>query len=313
MSTQSQLEYVPAQGHFANGRYRHVRMPDHKEVTDPSVLAELYKNQPIHVYNARQLEPEATIAVQGFQLVEQVTQVDDLLDMDKARSQFYPECSEVVKQLTGCADTFVTQHQYRNGYNNLPEGHPHRMKPTPNGSPGGYGGTHSDISPMAENRWDDIVDGRHCAMFNLWRSTDLDNDIQVMPLAVLDMTSLEFDDMVAANAWGGPQKVQQHLVSYRLAYNEKQRWYYYPRMTPTEMLVFKQYDTREPNPTRRQVYHGAIPDPSTTDDSPLRQTIEVRVLALFDKEEDREARKARYQAEIPDRLEDGTVSNWASR
>ena len=305
--------FVDAQGHFANGKYRHVRMPDFQEVTDPNERAELYHNHAIRVHNARSLDPSATIDQQGFQLVPQFTQVDDLLDMDKATTAFYDECAEVVKALTGCADTHVTQHQYRNGYNNLPDGHPKRMKPTPNGSPGGYGGTHSDISPMAENRWDDIVEDRHCAMFNLWRSTDLENDIQVMPLALLDMTSLEFDDMVAADAWGGAGKQQQHLVSYRLAYNPAQRWYYFPRMTPNEMLVFKQYDTREPDPTRRQVYHGAIPDPETTDETPLRQTIEVRVLALFDKEVNREERKARYQAEIPERFADGTVSTWAFR
>ena len=305
--------YADAQGHFANGKYRHVRMPDHQEVSDPKERAELYHNHAIRVHNARLLDPPPTIDVQGFQLVHQETHVYDLLDMEKATTAFYAECSEVVKKITGCADTYVTQHQYRNGYGDLPEGHPKRMKPTPNGSPGRYGGTHSDISPMAENRWDDIVDGRHCAMFNLWRSTDLENDIQVMPLAVLDMTSLDFADMVAADAWGGASSQQQHLVSYRLAYNPNQRWYYFPRMTPTEMLVFKQYDTREPDPTLRQVYHGAIPDPNTTDDSPLRQTIEVRVLALFDKEANREERKARYQAEIPEKFTDGTVSTWAYR
>ena len=313
MNINADPAYVDAHGHFANGKYRHVRMPDHKEVSDPKERAELYHNHAIRVHNARLLDPPATINVQGFQLVHQDTRVDDLVDMEKATTAFYAECSEVVKELTGCADSYVTQHQYRNGYGNLPEGHPKRMKPTPNGSPGGYGGTHSDISPMAENRWDDIVDGRHCAMFNLWRSTDLKHDIQVMPLAVLDMTSLDFDDMVAADAWGGASSKQQHLVSYRLAYNPNQRWYYFPRMKPTEMLVFKQYDTRELDPTLRQVYHGAIPDPNTTDETPLRQTIEVRVLALFDKEENREERKARYQAEIPERFADGTVSTWAYR
>ena len=306
-------EYVEAEGHFANGKYRHVRMPDFQEVDDPKERAELYHNHPIRVHNARLLDPPASIGVQGFQLIKQVTKVRDFLNLEVATTDFYAECKDVVKELTGCYDTVVTQHQYRNGYRHYPEGHPKRMKPTPNGAPGAYGGTHSDISPWAENRWDDIVDGRHCAMFNLWRSIDLENPIQTMPLAVLDMTSLSFDDMVAADAWGGAQAKQQHLVSYRLAYNENQKWYYYPRMLPHEMLVFKQYDTRTENPCLRQVYHGAIPDPETTEDTPLRHTIEVRVLALFDKEEDREARKQRYLAEVPNKLLDGSTSKWAFR
>lgn len=313
MSQTQAVEYVDAQGHFANGKFRHVRMPDFQEVEDEKERRELYHNHPIKVYNGRLLNPPARIDHQGFQLIKQETAVRDFLNLDVATTDFYAECSEVVKELTGCADTFVTQHQYRNGYGNLPEGNPRRMKPTPTGSPGAYGGTHSDISPYAENRWDEIVDDRHCAMFNLWRSIDLENDIQVMPLAVLDMTSLSYDDMIAADAWGGAQSKQQHLVSYRLAYNENQRWYYFPRMRPDEMLVFKQYDTRQENPCLRQVYHGAITDPETTDESPLRQTIEVRVLALFDKEQNREERKRRFQAQVPDQLLDGTVSEWAWR
>lgn len=309
----SVTEFVEATGHFANSKYSDVRMPDHQEVDDPKELSELYSNRPIRVYNARLLNPPATIGVQGFQLIKQDTKVRDFLNLDVATTDFYAECADVVKELTGCHDTYVTQHQYRNGYRHLPEGHPHRMKPTPTGSPGAYGGTHSDISPYAENRWDDIVDGRHCTMFNLWRSIDLENDIQVMPLAVLDMQSLNFKDMIAADAWGGAESQQQHLVSYRLAQNDNHRWYYFPRMRPDEMLVFKQYDTREENPCLRQVYHGAITDPTTTDESPLRQTIEVRVLALFDKEHDRDARKARFQAEIPDRFLNGEVSTWAYR
>ena len=307
------LDSIVAHGHFANLKYKNVRMPDASEVADENERHATYQNRPIQVYDARQLDPQASFDVQGFQLVEQLTRVDDLLDMTRATTEFYLECSAVVKAVTGCTDTHVTQHQYRNGYGNLPEGHARRHRPTPNGSPGSYGGTHSDISPFAENRWDEIVDGRHCVMFNLWRSTDLKHDIEVMPLAVLDMTTLDFDDMVAADAWGGVQAVQQHLVSYRLAFNEYHRWYYYPKMTPREMLIFKQYDTREENPCLRQVYHGAIQDPITPAEAPRRQTIEVRVLALFDKERDREVRKQRFQAEVPNRLPDGFTSQWASR
>ena len=316
MPTESGLEFAEAQGHFANGKYRHVRMPDFEEVQDEQERAELYHNHPIRVYNARQLAPPASLGVQGFQLVKQRTKLqstEEFLNLEIASTEFYDECRQVVKEVTGCTDTYVTQHQYRNGYRHFPEGHPKRMKPTPNGAPGAYGGTHSDISPWAENRWDDLVDGRHCMMLNLWRSIDLENPIQVMPLAVLDMTSLTFDDMVAADAWGGAQANQQHLVSYRLAHNDDHRWYYYPRMQPDEMLIFKQYDTMQEDPCLRQVYHGAIPDPETTEDSPLRHTIEVRVLALFEKERDREARKRRFQAEVPDKLLDGTISKWAFR
>ena len=149
-------------------------------------------------------------------------------------------------------------------------------------------------------------------MFNVWRSTDLAHDIEVMPLALCDMQTVAFDDMVAADAWGGFEP-RQRLVSYRLAYSPDQRWYYFPRMTPSETLVFKQYDTRQEVANLRTAYHGAIADPTTPDDAPLRETIEVRVLALFDKDTERESRKARFQAEVPSAFPDGVISDWAAR
>ena len=103
---------------------------------------------------------------------------------------------QLVHRLTGCTGTRVIQHQYRNGYGGLAAGHPRGHRPTANGSLGSYGGTHADISPYAENRWDGFADGRHCAMFNVWRSTDFDHDIEVMPLSVCDMQTVAFDDMV---------------------------------------------------------------------------------------------------------------------
>ena len=63
----------------------------------------------------------------------------------------------------------------------------------------------------------------------------------------------------------------------------------------------------------RTAFHGAIDDPTTPEDAPLRETIEVRLLALFDEDTDREARKARFQAEVPETDADGKTSDWIER
>ena len=312
MSVTTSLSFVDATGSFANDRYRGVRMPPPEWVPDADERSSMYQRRPIRVYNARLLDPPPSLDRNGFTLADAETAVADLHDQDAVRSRFYGECSRLVRRLTGCTGTRVVQHQYRNGYGGLPAGHPRGHRPTANGSQGSYGGTHADISPYAENRWDEFVEGRHCAMFNVWRSTDLERDIEVMPLAICDMQTVALDDMVAADAWAQTDPPRK-LVSYRLAYNPAQRWYYFPRMTPKETLVFKQYDTRQEAPSLRTTYHGAIADPTTPDDAPLRQTIEVRVLALFGDDADREARRARFQAQVPNALPNGVISNWAAR
>ncbi len=306
------LPFVDAAGSFANDRYRGVRMPPPEWVPDADERNNMYQRRPIRVYNARLLEPPPSLDRNGFALADAETAVTDLHDQDGVTTRFYDECSHLVGRLTGCTGTRVIQHQYRNGYGGLPPGHPRGHRPTANGSQGSYGGTHADISPHAENRWDEFVDRRHCAMFNVWRSTDLARDIEVMPLSLCDMQTVAVDDMVAADAWAQTDPPRK-LVSYRLAYNPAQRWYYFPRMTPSETLVFKQYDTRQEVPNLRTTYHGAIADPTTPEDAPLRETIEVRVLALFDEDTDRQARRARFQAQVPNALPNGVISKWASR
>ena len=67
-------------------------------------------------------------------------------------------------------------------------------------------------------------------------------------------------------------------------------------------------------PNRRCVYHGAIDVPTvSTGDAPLRETIEVRLLAIYEKERNKAARVRRFQAHIPADLPDGTPSEWVAK
>jgi len=92
------------------------------------------------------------------------------------------------------------QHQYRNRFGELPEGHPRGNKPTANGSEGTSGGIHADVGSYAEDRFEKIADGKHFQMYNVWRSTDMERDIFVMPLAICDMATVSEEDIIAADA-----------------------------------------------------------------------------------------------------------------
>ena len=312
MTQQKTLPFVESTGSFANARYRGTRMPPPEWVEDLDERNSMYIRESIKVYNGRLLDPPPTLDANGFQLVDADTRIRNLHDQDAVTTDFYQECSDLIKALTGCSETRILQHQYRNGYGGLPEGHPRSNKPTANGSEGTYGGIHSDVSPYSEESFEKIADGKHFQMYNVWRSTDLKNDIFVMPLAICDMATVTPEDIIAADAWSQTE-TPRRLVSLRLVHSLNQRWYYFPRMTPQETLIFKQYDTRQERSNMRTAFHGAINDPTTPEDAPLRETIEVRLLALFDEDTDREARKARFLAEVPEAHADGKVSAWVDR
>ena len=65
------------------------------------------------------------------------------------------------------------------------------------------------------------------------------------------------------------------------AYDASHRWYYFPRMTRDEVLLFKNYDTLTDG-TARFALHSAFEDPDTPLDPAQRETIETRAFVFFD-------------------------------
>lgn len=156
-----------------------------------------------------------------------------------------------------------------------------------------------------------VADGRHFQSINLWRSADAHQVIEMMPLAVCDMRSVDPADIVFGDGMN-TGRIEQYtkVVDQKIVHSEAQRWYYFPAMTPDEMLLFRQYDTREEAMNRRTVFHTAVADPTTRDDAPMRSTIEIRMQTVFDEEADKPGRVQRFMAEISDRYRDGRACDW---
>ncbi|MDE0344983.1 MAG: CmcJ/NvfI family oxidoreductase, partial [Boseongicola sp.] len=153
-------------------------------------------------------------------------------------------------------------------------------------------------------------EGRHFALYNVWRGTHPDRDIETGPLALCDPATVSADDIVYADCLRRSEP-RTRVIDCRLDHDAGQAWHYFPRMRPGEALVFRQYDTRQEDAASRAVFHAAFRDPATREDAPLRESVEVRVLAVLpEADPDREGRRARFQAEVPDRRLDGTVSTW---
>jgi hypothetical protein len=204
---------------FADGRYRGFRAPH--ELTplnspgpyDPSAVKGEYEGGPskIPIFNARLLDPPATLATHGFQLVtapvpESQRSADGSCawhEADAGPSGWYEYAGQVVQQATGCAAVRLPRtHEYRNGHGHLKAGDKYSIKPTPNGSSGTYGmGIHSDMSNTAELGWKPREGSsseaeRHWMMVKVWRSTDMLNDVEVTPLAVCDINTVHPNDMI---------------------------------------------------------------------------------------------------------------------
>ncbi|MYD43022.1 MAG: hypothetical protein F4W90_03915 [Gammaproteobacteria bacterium] len=296
--------------HFANALHRGYRVPNQYSVKDPAELKTTGQTHRVTVHNARLLDPAPTLDSHGFQLVHAPCDLD-LMDTEVVTSAYYEHCREVVQQITGCFEVRGGGHEYRNGFGG--QSGERGIKPTPNGSGGGYGmGIHSDMCAAVEDAFAKIVpDERHFQSLNIWRSVKRGELVFTAPLGMCDMRSVDPADIVFGDGTAtGNIKQYYKVVDQRVVFSPSQRWYCFPNMTEDEVLVFRQYDTRQEPLNLRTVFHSAVVDPNTPDDAPMRYTIEVRMQAIFEKETDKPARTAHFKAQITDVYRDGTKSDW---
>merc|ERR1711988_555734 len=99
-----------------------------------------------------------------------------------------------------------------------------------------------------------------------------------------DRRSVSSCDMVINESFAGRPDLPP-VAFMGLLHNPQQRWFIYPRMSPQEAIVFKQYDTQERALPLRQVFHTGTVDPHTPAAPRQRRSIEVRLIAIFDKKD----------------------------
>ena len=66
---------------------------------------------------------------------------------------------------------------------------------------------------------------------------------------------------------------------YVTRHSPQHRWYYFPKMEPTQALLLKTYDSETDR--ARFMPHSAFEDPNTPPNAIPRESVEVRTIAFF--------------------------------
>ena len=256
---------------------------------------------PMSVQNARLIDPPPTLETFGFELVRLETQINERQSPLERINRYVDEAEKAVYNLCNCKETSSLNVVFRGSFNDKLPGEPVGQSAAEYGSIYSYATyAHTDISPWLEMQplWNAFANKRHCAIYNVWRSTDLSNPVENMPLAVCDLRSVAHGDMIAA-CIPGVLPDGNPMIGYNLARNFLQSWFYYPNMTHEEALVLKLYDTRQPVCSLRGVFHTAVNDPNSTYDAKRRESVDIRIGAVFEEESDYDARRAQFLADLP--------------
>ncbi len=235
----------------------------------------------VQIADARSLPAPVSVDREGFALWDAPSALGRMDDLQAVTTTYYAECSALACAATGGASAIVFDHQVRKREPGRP---PLTFGRHGDGSqPGGVGRVHNDYSDASGRRRLHLVLGdaerarrstRYCIV-NIWRSTQ--GPIVDTPLAVCDARSVSAHDLFSAEI-RYPDRVGE---VYLLTHAERHRWYYYPLMDRHEALVFKQYDSQVSG-VARFTPHAAFDVPDIPADAPLRESIEVRCLVLFD-------------------------------
>ena len=222
--------------------------------------------------------PQPTLDREGFALCNAPSALSAFDDESAIRRVYYAEAAELARAETGARAAYVFDHLVRKREAGTALTFGRRVageKPSANGR------IHNDyteasgprrMSLVAENNG--LRVGGRYAIVNIWRP--LKGPVLDAPLALCDARSVSAEDLVAADVHYAARSGEIYLVTY----SARHRWFYFSAMEPHEALVFRQYDSAPSVP--RFVPHAAFDHPRTPPDAPLRESIEVRCLVLFD-------------------------------
>ena len=235
-----------------------------------------YVKKVVPVHNARLTQDRFTLDRQGFTLVEQRSAVSDFFNDNQIVEIYEREIEELVKKESGATAVSIFDHTRRAASEDVRKQKTIREPAST---------IHNDYTAWSgPNRLKEIYRDkpdelekrlkRRFAIVNVWRS--MHGSIENFPLAVCDASSTAADDLIAVK-----RQAKDRIGEIQMAtYNPDHRWYYYPRMTEDEALLFKTYDSIEDGRARFTI-HTSFDDPLAPSDALVRQSIETRCFVFY--------------------------------
>jgi hypothetical protein len=240
-----------------------------------------YEMKQIAIADARGAVARASIDREGFELWDAPTSIHDFLDEEAVRTTYYREASELALAVTGAQRAHVFDHLVRR------RGHDRAAlsfgRKGADGRAAANGRIHNDYTEASGRKrlalvlTDPAVTARvrRYAIVNVWRS--IKGPVLDTPLAVCDARTVMVADLVTSEV-RYPHRTGE---IYHAVHSPQHHWSYYSEMDRHEALVFKQYDSQISG-VARFVPHAAFDHPHMPPDAPLRESIELRCLVVYE-------------------------------
>jgi hypothetical protein len=234
-----------------------------------------YVDVRLPIRDARPLADQLSIDVQGFQFLSAPTAFQEFQDAAAIKSAYHRECEALIRRITGASRALAYDHNVRSGAveRRTAEGVREVARRVHGDFTAGSGPKRARDELEAAGLDADRLLKHRFALINVWRP--IRGPVVQKPLALCDARTVAPDDLVLSDLLHPGRKGE----IYSLAPNPAHRWYYVSKMRADEVLLIKCFDSDRARASFTP--HGAFDDPNTPADAPPRQSIEVRVLAVF--------------------------------
>jgi hypothetical protein len=234
-----------------------------------------YRQYEMPVRNGRPLRHTFKLDVHGFVFADDETKVKDFTDEAERDRVYDPEVQALVRRHSGASEVIVFDHTLR--VSDEAGQKAVGARPT-------VKGVHNDYTERsAPRRLREIVGdaeaerrlAKRWAIIQVWRP--IRGTVLIDPLGICDGRSIPRKGFILV------ERRYRYRTGevYHIAHDPAHEWFYFPKMTRNEALVFKVYDSDESQPSRFTA-HSAFDDPDTPANAPARESIETRTFAFFD-------------------------------
>ncbi|KAJ7856703.1 hypothetical protein B0H14DRAFT_3085303 [Mycena olivaceomarginata] len=236
------------------------------------------KAHEITIHNLRGSESSATLDTTGFQLYNHPAKHTAFANNADIEKEYYPESIELIKKLTGASRVVLFDHTIRRRRPGETDSTPDKRQPVAE--------THIDQTPKSAvarvHRHlpaEDVPEllKHRFQIINLWRP--ISHPAVDWPLALCDFRSVDQQKDVLPVALIYPDREGE---TYGVNYNSNQRWTYFSKVTPDELILIKCYDSVQDGSVALYTPHTAFADPATPEGTPPRESIELRALVFYD-------------------------------
>lgn len=242
-----------------------------------------YELRQTTISDARYARERPCIEREGFALWDAPTEVTDFLDVDRVKKVYYREASELALAVTGATHAYVFDHLVRRRERDRAALTFGRSRN--DGLAAANGRIHNDYTEASGRKRLELVLAdpevaarvKRYSIVNVWRS--IRGRVVDTPLAVCDARTLTVSDLVVSEV-RYPRRTGEIYVVLR---SPLHRWSYFSEMDRHEALVFKQYDSQLSG-VARFTPHTAFDLPDIPPDAPLRESIELRCLVVYESE-----------------------------